>query len=1533
MTGKPRVPPPPRQPPTPAAHLRRALLVLGGLALALLLAFQGALAYLHTASGTARLLRLGLAAANGAIAGQVAASGATIQGNHVVVHGATLLDPEGTQVAFIEEVDVELVWSALLRGRLEARTVLLTQPSFTLALEPDGSNLDRTFAPRHPGPTDAAGGPSVPLTFVIQRFELTQGRLQVQTPEGPPLLLQGLGLTGSGRYALRSGDFQLETRGNGALVQPTPGPVTIVLATEHRGSRFSADVDVRAAGANVVADVRRRGGSALDGHLALDVAPNMARALVRGWPLHVPLSVNGNARAVESGFLVSLRAAAGRARLELQADVNLERALAQTVHVQVQHVDLAELLGRGPKSDLAFSLEGSGRGSSWHAGSGTLQLTLPPSRVRGEEVGPVELSMRLERGLLELSSLKATLPGVELSGSGRETSKSLVGTLQLDVHRLAALQDTFGEVLALPPLSGQGRVQLEVSGPPAHPQLAVEGHFATLAVGPFSAEGLELTGRLPDLTRLLQSNASVQASTLSLAGRSAKDVQATLRTEAQRVELQLTAAGPVRLELAGTADGDARGLTVDRLALEFPEETWTLSAPARLRFEQTRLQTETLELLSGHQSISLTGRLAQRHVEAAFRVTALDLARLPALAVPPGWQLAGTLDMTADVQGPEDHPDVVVRADWANGSWHGLRGVNAQLGARRTAERLALEGRLSAAPGTVELELEGPEAALRRRVHQPLTLHLKSAHLDVGQALCDLAKAGLWSAGCPSGTALVQAQLAARASVEGFADAPSLRLSLQATDVVAFGLPAREGALSLEGDEATPVKVTLSATGPEGNLRAEASLEDSGRLLARRRSWAGWRSVPLRATLQAEGLALAALEKALRLPDSVTGTASVRAELSGTLADPRGEAEVEVQKLVVSPWPEGEVHLSVQARDTVNARLTLSGLALDSGWVQAAFGAPLGRWWAASGEELAQATLELKGDLGPVHLNQLPLGINRLRRDRRLLDGQFRLGFEGHGTLSAPTLTATATATELGPSNGAHFEGTGQLRYADGRETLEVKLQSANGGMLALDAQLQLDLAWPAVRRGLHLSEAPLSARLHSEHFEPDFIASLLPGVRTISGKLQVQGQAGGTLGRPELKGALSWTDGAVGIIGFGLYQDIQLNASASNERFAIEHLSAKVQGGTFSLQLLGTRAADGFALSGELSSKDMPLIVSDQLLCFATLKAQLRGSALPWSVNLSEVNLSQADIQLPELRRKDLQDLSSPKDVVLTRNGVPLDRGRALRGPSSKPRRSGATAETPAAASGDFLKLGLLAPNHVFVRSQDVTLELGLSTPFRVALGEQLAVTGEVKIIRGRGDVWGRRFEIQPGGQVRFAGAPERALLNVTGVYSSVLTQAKVYMHFSGEAAQVKVTPSSDPPMSESEIYTLLATGRTSLVQSSLGSTSSVGGGEAGASILGSWAANQLKTAVGVAVPIDVLSVEVGNDERGVNQTRLEAGKYVNDDIYIGYQARTNADPFRYQNANAIRVEYRFLRRWSLQLEYGDANAGSLDAVWSRDY
>jgi translocation and assembly module TamB len=870
-------PKPPRPPPSAARHLVRALLILGSVALLLLLLFNGVLLYVRTPAGTARLLRLGLGAANDAISGRVEAEGATIQGSHVVVQKAALFDSEGTEVASVERIDADVVFTALLMGHIEAESLKLTRPSLSVVLDEDGSNLDRTFAPRHPGPPDEGGKPA-PLTFIVHHLDLEQGRLSVRTPEGPPFLLQALALEGAGRYALRSQDFELETQGNGGLDQPTPGPVTIALRGYSRSSAFEADVDIRAAGASVVGDVRRNGTQPLDGRVALDVPPNLARALVRGWPLRVPLALTAEARHSGPGFLVSGNAAAGRARLQLQAEVDVERASARSFRIDAQHLHLLELFGKGPDTDLALSLRGQGGGNSLLSANGTLQLSVPASRVRGANVGPVELSARVQGSRYEVSALRAVLPGVELTGTGRGTTRSLEGTLHLDVKDLAALGNTLGDFLGPGPrLGGHGTLRVQLSGRPTHPGVEAEGHFEKLDVGAFSAQGLELGFKLLDLARPMDANANLTASLLVLSGRTLKDVRAVLHTEGRSAELAVTSGG-VHLQLAGTADADARGLLLDTLSLGFPEESFRLKAPAAVRFDDKRLETERLELVSGPQSLVLSGGLVGSRVQATLEVAHLDLGHLPALVAPPSLRLGGTLSLTASVHGPEHHPDVAVRADLQDGAWHGLKDMSAHLEGGRTAQRLFLSGHALALGTSVEVALDAPELALTQRIHQPLTLHVKAQGLDVAHVSCALAGAGFLPAACPTGTALVSGQAGLDGDVAGFADGPAVHLTLSAREVTARGLSVAQATLKLDGDDATEVALALSGDVLGGSLEAHASLRaTTGQLLARRHNWTGWRTLPLQASVVASGMKLASLQEARLTSRDVQGTVDVRA--------------------------------------------------------------------------------------------------------------------------------------------------------------------------------------------------------------------------------------------------------------------------------------------------------------------------------------------------------------------------------------------------------------------------------------------------------------------------------------------------------------------------------------------------------------------------------------------------------------------------------------------------------------------------------
>jgi len=101
-------------------------------------------------------------------------------------------------------------------------------------------------------------------------------------------------------------------------------------------------------------------------------------------------------------------------------------------------------------------------------------------------------------------------------------------------------------------------------------------------------------------------------------------------------------------------------------------------------------------------------------------------------------------------------------------------------------------------------------------------------------------------------------------------------------------------------------------------------------------------------------------------------------------------------------------------------------------------------------------------------------------------------------------------------------------------------------------------------------------------------------------------------------------------------------------------------------------------------------------------------------------------------------------------------------------------------------------------------------------------------------------------------------------------------------------------------------------------------------ASLLGGLLASQLQKTLSGRLPFDVLTIE---SEQGLASTRLEAGTYLTDDVYVGYVGHLGADPARLQNRNAVRLEYQLSRRWSFQGEYGDAKTGSADVIWKKHY
>jgi translocation and assembly module TamB len=224
------------------------------------------------------------------------------------------------------------------------------------------------------------------------------------------------------------------------------------------------------------------------------------------------------------------------------------------------------------------------------------------------------------------------------------------------------------------------------------------------------------------------------------------------------------------------------------------------------------------------------------------------------------------------------------------------------------------------------------------------------------------------------------------------------------------------------------------------------------------------------------------------------------------------------------------------------------------------------------------------------------------------------------------------------------------------------------------------------------------------------------------------------------------------------------------------------------------------------------------------------------------------------------------------------------------------------------------------------LNVELGLSEAFRVEVADTAQLYGEATILRGNLSVIGRAFEVQKGSQVRFAGPAKEPYVNVIALHTNERENVNVTVTVVGKGTNVQLKTQSEPSMSDSEIYTLLATGRRELRRGSGASITP----EDAVSVVGQLAASQLRNVLAKKLPIDVLNFETSEN---FSKVKVDLGKYLTDKLYLGFSASTTANKSKGENQFSGRLEWQVARGWSLEVTGGDAPAGSADVVWSRDF
>ncbi|MFL5322065.1 MAG: translocation/assembly module TamB domain-containing protein, partial [Myxococcaceae bacterium] len=1394
----------------------------------------------------------------------------------------------------------------------------------------------RAIAAKELRPSDLTGTKSEPkpFAFKLDHFKLESGdvefveELEDTDAEDRHVKLEQLSGEGSASFATLPEMLNAVMSLGGKLTLPVSGPVVVNVTANGADAKRDATVKLQVAGVELAAKAAMEGTEKLNVQIeSLKAEPETVRAFVPAYPLVQTVNAAGTATQNGNSIQLDLSANASRAKVNLSGGFDLARFRTKDVKLDVDDVDLSELMKDGPKSELSLRLRANGGGTSLQNLDATASLDVPESSLLGQKLGPVEVEANAKNGRIFVPKLNARVPGAVLSGSAEGTPENLSAKGTLTATDLGLVARTLGAITGSPPmkLSGNGSLNFNVNGSPRAPALSANGKFDSLAYEDYRVSKLTLDAKLPNAMKPLEADASLKAAQVHVGERTFNDLSANVQTRGRDVSADVTTKGltSIVLRAGGTLDDDNAGILLNALGFEYPEAEWTLEHPSHLRWPEGNVTVEPLALTTGPQRIELRAKKQQSQLDAQVKVQKLDLSRLPSAFVDKSLQLAGTIDATVSATGRL--PKASVKADvQLNGAqFRDVKNVALALNGGYEQDRVSGTVQLSADPGAANGQFDVPITALLKRRHEPLSVTLDVPKFELQKALTALGR-----------TEQAAGDVALNLSVKGYADDPELVLTVRGEGVRYEAYPPADQPAAKFFLEVKPAgeRGQLAATLDAEAYRSHAlaSLQTPftvAMLRAHPPTTEELKSADVRVELNADRVDLSAFGKDLK------GTAALALKMTGSANEPLGTLDVSVasaQRGDMTPV-NGTAKLSLE-KERVHLGSTVSNAGATLLSLDAAVNAPPSALLDQKALERTPLSVELQ--LSPTSVATLEALSGNSESD---LKGTVDAHFSAKGTLDAPELRLDGQVLKFGVADQALGQIKLAYSYRSTAHELALNLGSPSGGYAAIKAKTTLEVSLPALNRGVDVNAAPLDATLKADKFDLAFLSGISPKLRAISGTLDAEGHAGGTVGLPTGTGAAEWKNGRVALMGFGDYHDVHLKILATNDRIYLDDFSAQSGGGKMHLTADAHRAAAGFNLTASSEMEKFPLIFDDQLFAIATLHTTAVGEANATLVNISNLEIPDLHLELPQIKRKDLQDLDRPDDIVLVKNGEFLDKKQAKRRAEAKAledaKKNGTEPTAVAVAtngdegSGREYRILINAPRNLWVRGADVNVELGLSESFRVEYREVLQLFGSVGILQGRATVMGRRFDLQKDSSVRFQGPAKTPYINATAVYVNEREQVTVFMNIRGQGSEFALKPTSQPPLSESEIWTLLATGRRQLKR---GSGASMTGAEA-ATIVSSAIASELKKTLPSKVPLDVLSIEGG--EEGLVGSQLEAGTYVTDKIYIGYTGRLGANPQKGENSHAVRFEYQISPRWSFESSYGDANAGGADLVWTRDY
>ena len=1217
----------------------------------------------------------------------------------------------------------------------------------------------------------------------------------------------------------------------------------------------------------------------LDLHVSSEKLALVEIALVvpalAGMPLQPSFDIRAKGPLDRLHLVAETRSSAGEVAGDVTADLSAPgRRVAGTV--QLAHLDLAPWLHGGPslKSDLTgkaildLRIADRSRGGPLGLLSGTYDLTAPRIVIAGYDVRDVRAAGRIADGVVHVRGRGAAYGGrATAEGTvtpGAPLRLDLRGNAQaIDVRRLPA-------TLHLPRLATAISAAYTVAG-----SFGKTGQvIATAAFEPSTVAGAELGA-------------------------------------GSRVRVTMD-----RGALGYEADGRIANLDVQRLG-----EGLGIAALATDRFQTS---------LTGGFSVKGAGTsLASLSLDATTDLERSSIfgGTIPAMHLVTGIH-DGALQVTAQGQFAGFDPATLAEQPKLAGRVSGttdMRVELAALGQPLTPDTIAATGRLTLADsevagiGITRADIDG---SFTRGAGDIRSLHVAGPQGNVdASGRLDLTPSGesrlTYTVGVPALeelSKLTGQSLAGSASVEG-------TLTGNANDL------ATTGTLRLSRLRAPSVSLLSATTQYRVNLpgldpgRAQVSADTTAALV------------------EAAGLKLTEAIVKTTWHDQVLGLDATLRDQARTLSA-GGDVvlhpdhqEVHLRDLALrtqgAEWRTEPGHES--AIQYAGGRVTIDRLALVSGTQRieaaGAFGQPADRLHVtASGLDLAA-------------VDKLALGTGTIAGR---LDATADLG----GTREAPVANARFTIADgaLRQFHYASFGGT--VGYDAGGMRLDTRLDQAPGAWLAVKGAVPA----AALRRsephtaGTHETPAPgegMDVSITSSTLSLALAEGFVPQLSKVGGTVQADLHVLGTLADPHVQGHVDVRNGAFTVADLtkdgytGL--DTRIEFEPDRVRIGEFRLLDEHQ---HTLTVAGDLAVHERALGQvQIAVRTDQFEVVDNELADVKLTSDLRISgelAAPRvegsvAVHTGTINVDRVLDVVSTGAYSETPTSMSAATGISDAFATPTGSG-GLPAVAELPAQgtpAAAAAAAPASATGyDALALDvrLQVPDNLVVKGNDLnpsgTSPVSLGN-VNVTLGGDLHATkqpraplslvGEVNTVRGTYDFQGRRFDIQRDGKVQFVGGPAiNPRLDITA--TRIISGVRAQVHVRGSARRPQLELSSQPPLDEADILSLIVFNQPS---NQLGEGDQVSLASRASSLATGFVASSLAQSIGSALELDVFEVQTA-PENGTGPS-VTIGEQVGERLFFKFRQAFGA-----QSVSELILEYQIAQYLRLQTSVAEGAAAT---------